>query len=230
MARLPRFFLPELTVGDVILDGTEAHHLLNVRRLKQADQVELFDGAGKVGIGTITRTSRRDVSISVETVEHTEPDGSTITLAIGFPKPDRARWLVEKLTELGVARVIPLQTEHSGSSGKRLKVHKLQQYVIDACKQSRRNVLMRIDEPMPLKNVVESNSASRLLVADVSGLSPESSDCAANTVVFIGPEAGFSNFELEELKGAGAQPIRFAGNILRVETAALAAAAILVSR
>ncbi len=222
MAQLPRFFTGELHEGDVTLDGSEAHHLLNVRRLGPGSQVELFDGTGRFATGEVVKTTKRLATLRIE---HCQQDltPATLSLAIAFPKPDRARWMVEKLTELGVGKVVPLITEHGVSSGKPLNVGKLQQYVIDACKQCRRNTLMVLSEPIRLADFLGTIGRSSLFVADQIA----TGDCRqvpVDATVAIGPEGGFSAAEQVQFAEHGATRVSFGQHILRVETAAVAAA------
>ena len=226
MPRPPRFYLPTLHEGEVTLDGSEAHHLLNVRRLGVGAEVELFNGAGKSCFATVQSATRRDVILETQTLTQQTVSNSTLTLAIGFPKPDRARWMVEKLTELGVGNVVPLETEFSRSSGKPINVAKLSQYIVDACKQSGRNHLMTIAEPTTVGDVL-SGSAATFFLADADGVQISNDKPTSEAIAFVGPEAGFSTSERQEILDAGAKQVAFAKDILRVETAAISAAILL---
>lgn len=221
---VPRFYLPALRDGASTLTGPEAHHLLHVRRLKPGDEIELFDGLGHSATATITETGRKEVSLEVGAIHSDEPGASLLSLAVAFPKPDRARWMVEKLTELGVTSLIPLLTERSASSGKPLRVDKLQQYVIDACKQCGRNRLLVIEPPIPLADFT-ANSSGQLQLADPRGSRPAT--ITEPTTVLIGPEGGFTEAERASALEAGATSVTFGQHVLRVETAAIAAACLL---
>ena len=216
----PRFYLPTLSEGQCTLDGSEAHHLLHVRRAKVGDHVELFDGQGRYAAAELTGTGRSEVTLVASSIQVEDVPNLDVTIASPFPKPDRARWMIEKLTELGVVAFVPLITNRSVSSGKSIKTDKMSQYVIDACKQSRRNTLMQIAEPVALADFVPSGS---LIVADQKGERFSASPGLPATVV-IGPEGGLDDEELHLLSELGAERITFARHILRVETAAIAAA------
>lgn len=228
MSGLPRFFLSTgLVEGEVTLDGSEAHHLLNVRRLTTGARVELFDGFGHFATAEIVRTSRREAILRVARRQGEIGPAPTLTLAVAFPKPHRARWMVEKLTELGVTKLVPLVTEYAVSSGKPVNPAKLRQFVIDACKQCRRNTLMPIEAPIRLAEFLGRNEASNLLLADHAGGTV--GDGMEHATVLIGPEGGFSEGEKQAVLDAGAKRVTFASHVLRVETAALAAAVLLRS-
>jgi 16S rRNA (uracil1498-N3)-methyltransferase len=154
-----------------------------------------------------------------------------VTLATAVPKVDRMRWLVEKATELGVERLIPLQTSRSVVAPGAVKLDKLRQAVIEACKQSGRNRLMTVDSLTSWKQfVAEVMPAQATLVADRGGLPLPSLELPAlpktPVLLVIGPEGGLSPAEIHEAVEAGARTVSLGTNILRIETAALALAAV----
>src|SRR5713101_1859262 len=110
-----RFYVDHaLDLGLVILRGPEAHHLAAVSRARQGDQVCLFNGNGYEYGSTVTELSRRSVTLTVTAVEAPQRElAFKLEVAAPLPKGDRGRFLVEKLTELGVTRYVPLRTERS---------------------------------------------------------------------------------------------------------------------
>ena len=220
----PRFFAPNLAVGLVELDKSEIHHLLNVRRLKAGDKCELFNGRGLIAAATVASTSKRTCQLVVEQLAEPEPTAPIqLTIAAPLPRAERARWLIEKLTELNVARFTPLITEHSVSTARGSKAEKHRQYVIDACKQSGRNTLMSMSEPTTLSTLMQAPHEITLLAAlrDGTQTTPVLTD---RRTLVVGPEGGFSEAEQQQLKSAGALAVSFGLNILRLETAAIAGA------
>ena len=98
----------------VVLDGAEARHLTSVLRLGPGDAVELFDGRGGWARAEISKSGRREVELLIHEFEQDRPGGGQeVVVATAIPKGDRARSMVEKLTELGVDRLVPLKTCHS---------------------------------------------------------------------------------------------------------------------
>jgi 16S rRNA (uracil1498-N3)-methyltransferase len=218
----------------VKLEGDEFHHLVHVLRAKPGDPVELFDGEGRSAAAAIERITKREAVLRLTgEIQRDAPDAVRVVLAVACPKGDRLKWLVEKATELGVAEFIPLSCERSVVEPRENRLAKLEATVLAACKQSRRNTLMRIGEAASLEQFLAAGSAERrvTLFADPAGdpvrdaLDNISFSQCSTIAVTIGPEGGFTPRELEEARGAGAVPVRLGLTILRVETAAIAFAA-----
>ena len=154
-----------------------------------------------------------------------------LTIAVALPKGERQKWLVEKLTELGVARLVPLMTQRGVAEATDAARGRLVRGVIEACKQCGRNTLMEIGEPATLGQLGTQSSQATRLIAHPGGrplaaaLGPE----AADVVAAIGPEGGFTAEEIDTAESVGFTAASLGPTILRVETAAitLAAAAIL---
>jgi 16S rRNA (uracil1498-N3)-methyltransferase len=227
-----RYFLPHFPEGDLCeLDGAEFHHLAHVMRASSGDRLIVFDGEGNEADAEIAHLSKRSASLRLVARRSNSPSARTnVVLAVAVPKTDRFRWLVEKATELGIARLIPLQTARSVVAPGAVKLDKMRQTVVEACKQSGRNRLLQIDSLMSWKDFVTGVVPSMCtLVADPAGLPlpgvAESLDQHASVLVVVGPEGGLTESELREAIDAGARPVTLGPNILRIETAALAVAA-----
>ena len=228
-----RFFAPGLSDQSTVgLEGSEAHHLLHVLRLAVGDEVELFDGKNGAAVAEITSISRNSIELQVrQRRESSQITGRTIDLATAVPKSDRFRWLVEKATELGIGRLLPLKTARSVVHPNDGKLEKMRQTAIAACKQSGRNRLMAI-EPMINWNslVAEEFGEKTVIVAHPSGepLQPLLAGCDTDRslLLVIGPEGGLSDEEVEQARSAGAMLASLGNNILRIETAAVALAAV----
>ncbi|MBD3674626.1 MAG: 16S rRNA (uracil(1498)-N(3))-methyltransferase [Planctomycetaceae bacterium] len=222
-----RFFYPEsLTDSEILLTGTEAHHLIHVMRAQPGSTIELFDGRGHSAPGTVSEVRRKDAVIQLGEVQ-TSPEPQGFTLATAVPKGDRFRWLIEKATELGITRVQPLSTERSVVSPRETKLKKMEQSVIAACKQSGRNWLMPIDEMVSLEEFLKNvPKATRLIVADPEAkYLPQATELGASScVAIVGPEGGLTSQELEQIRAAGADLISLGDLILRTETATIALA------
>jgi 16S rRNA (uracil1498-N3)-methyltransferase len=224
-----RFYTAEpLSPGPWTLAGSEAHHIRDVLRLKPGDPITLFNGDGLEYPARIERIEKRHIEVLVSSgLARSREPARQVTVASPLPKGDRAAFLVEKLTELGVTRYIPLHTDRSILRPGERKTQKLRRYVIEASKQCGRNVLMRIDEAMPWSELAKApgDASGVRLIADIQGapLSGLSSDSSA--IVAIGPEGGWTSDEREQAVGLGWQSFSLGRSILRIETAALAAAA-----
>ena len=236
-----RFFLPQplqlatVEQAAVELDGSEAHHLLHVLRAKVGDRVGLFNGQGDEAVAELVNHRKRSADLQILDRWTTPAETDELILATALPKGDRARWLVEKATELGATRIIPLRTARSVVEPGEGKMDKLAQAAIAACKQCGRSRLPRLDPLTTLSDVFREFSAALpsriLLLADpraernVRQLFKSFGDGLQSTIALIGPEGGFTVDEHSAAIAAGATPVRLGSHILRIETAALAISA-----
>lgn len=226
-----RFFLSMLPdVGPAVMAGAEAHHLAHVLRIAAGADVEIFDGRGRSATATVIRVGKRDVELQIRNSQFTPAPRPELTLAVAVPKGERFDWLVEKAVELGVSRLIPLITTRSVVDPREGKLDRLRQAVISACKQSRRNSLLELQTPLRWGEFLESLSAPEACwLAHPGGTSIGDLLSQAGEgplVVAIGPEGGFTDEEVAAASERGARPVSLGNLILRVETAALAVAAL----
>src|SRR5262249_27551720 len=144
-----------LQPGLVEVEGDEAHHLATVCRVRRGDAVRLFNGDGREYPATVTTVDRKRIVLEVQSAESPVRElPFCLELAVALPKGDRAQFLVEKLTELGVSRMVPLRTTRTvvlQSEGKR---EKMERWVIEASKQCGRNRLMEIGPSFDWANYV----------------------------------------------------------------------------
>lgn len=229
---LSRFYCPHLpATGMVTLHETESHHLSHVLRQKVGDLVELFSGQGLVANCRITAIHKRDVELEVLASRSDPASQNRLIIATAVPKGDRFDWLIEKATELGVRRVIPLVTLRSVVDPRSGKLDKLRQTVISACKQCGRNHLMEISPVTAWSDFVsEYGPGYMLIIADPAGqsldsaISSEWKSASGPMVITIGPEGGFSDEEVAAAIRQGAHLVQLGRSILRIETAAIALA------
>jgi 16S rRNA (uracil1498-N3)-methyltransferase len=210
--------------GTATLDAAEAHHLLHVMRAKVGTAVTLFDGHGGEYDATIAKCGRSEVLLSVAERRKVNRELPVrITVGVALPKGDRQKWLVEKLTELGAAKLVPLSTERSVADLKGKSLEKLERSVIEASKQCGRNTLMEITEPVALGEFLNTSSDLRFLAHPTGeSLANLKLGTANEVAILIGPEGGFSEAEVDGARAAGWQCVGLGASILRIETAALA--------
>lgn len=223
-----RFYLPEPPRdGRALLEGDEARHLARVMRARVGDRVELFDGRGTRWPAEVAAIGRDRVELSTGAPVVTPLPGSpSLTVAVALPKGERQQWLAEKLTELGAASLLPLVTERGVAEPGPAARTRLERAVLEACKQCRRDHLMTILPPATMDEAVRGpHAGTSLLLADAGGAAPAPDPGAAAVLVLVGPEGGFTPEEIAMAVAAGARRVALARHVLRVETAALAAAA-----
>jgi 16S rRNA (uracil1498-N3)-methyltransferase len=225
-----RFFVSPPIAGDrAILTGDEARHLAAVMRVQVGDEVVLFDGSGAEFTARVTAIRKQAVELAIfERREISRELPFSLTLAVALPKGERQKWLVEKVTELGVTRLVPLVTERGVAQPVESALDRLRRSVIEASKQCGRNRLLEIASPATAAEFFAAAPRSGCrLIADPTGQPlaeaeiPKNDDiCAA-----IGPEGGFSPAELSAARNCGWRCASLGGRVLRVETAAVAIAA-----
>lgn len=216
-----------LQPGPVELDGPEAHHLATVCRLRVNDQVILFNGDGHEYHARVTDVGRRHVGLAVEAVAAPQRElAFRLEVAAPLPKGDRAQFLVEKLTELGVTSFVPLQTRRSVVHPGETKRDKLQRWVIEASKQCGRNVLLEVQPLAEWDSYCRRpDLPRRRLLAHPGGVTADVSGAPDGLVVAVGPEGGFTEEEVSAARAAGWVVVGLGPRVLRVETAALVLAA-----
>jgi 16S rRNA (uracil1498-N3)-methyltransferase len=236
-----RYFVESPVVSDrATLAGAEAHHLLHVMRAKAGTRATLFDGSGWEFDAIVGRIGRSEVELIIAGRQEINREAQiAVTLAVALPKGDRQKWLIEKVVELGVARLVPIETERGVAQPVENALERLRRGVIEASKQCGRNRLMEIAEPKAWRAfLVETAGAACRLVAHPANrpsggtrrtrptLLPASSDSAT---LAVGPEGGFTDREIAIAMDQGWQPVDLGPRILRVETAAVAIAVRLIT-
>ncbi len=230
-----RFFVEQPIESDrAELNGTELHHLVNVLRARIGDSVILFDGRGAEFRAEIAKIERSRVQLIVgERLDISRELPFHLVLAVSLPKGDRQKWLVEKLTELGVTRLIPLVTKRSVAEAGAGAMERLRRAALEATKQCGRNRLLEIAAPQALSELLTSSvcPASRW-IAHPGITNPRSAFSVPrnDALIAIGPEGGFTDDEVAQGWQAGWQAFDLGPRILRVETAAIAAAALVANQ
>jgi 16S rRNA (uracil1498-N3)-methyltransferase len=230
-----RFFSSQpIVTGHVTLDGAEAHHLIHVMRAAAGDRVALFDDSGAEFTAQIEKLGRSAVELRIIARHEVNRElPFEFSVGVALPKGDRQKWLVEKLTELGVTTLIPLEAQRSVAQPNAAALDRLERYVVEAAKQCGRNRLMRIAKPQTWNEWVLPAAASnqgpveRRLLAHPRGkpLSQIDLSVPLSTRLAIGPEGGFAESEVELAARNGWQLVDLGPRILRVETAAVALSA-----
>ncbi len=233
---LRRIHVPRVVAGEIELDSAGAHHARNVLRLDEGTPVEVFDDAGAVAAATLIHRGQAGAAVRIEAIAQQTISMPRLVIASAVPKGDRADWMVEKLSEIGVAEFIPLAAARSvvlpEGKGKRDRWMRL---ATEAAKQSRRRGVMSI---APLTQVADAISQAKgrgaYLSTEPQALSVHGSiaDFAVDlpATLFIGPEGGWTDEEVQMFTAADFRALRLTNTVLRVETAAILGAGIFLSR
>jgi 16S rRNA (uracil1498-N3)-methyltransferase len=223
---LPRLFV-KTALGEgarVELDAGQANYLGNALRMREDAQLLVFDGASGEWLARIADAGRKHMVLTVERRTREAEAIPDVWLAFAPVKRARIDWLVEKATELGVARLIPVTTRRTVVD--RLNLDRLNAHIIEAAEQCGRTVLPTLTEPVSLDAFLQSSSRI-LYFADEAGGEPAAAAFTPGpATILIGPEGGFTPEERAAIRAApNANAISLGPRILRAETAALAAVA-----
>jgi 16S rRNA (uracil1498-N3)-methyltransferase len=228
-----RFYVNcELRLGPVLVQGAEAHHLAVVCRLRPGDAVCLFNGDGHQYPARIEEIARREVAVEVFAVESPARElPCRLDVAAPLPRGDRAQFLLEKLTELGVTSFTPLRTARSVVHARETKLDKLQRHVIEASKQCGRNVLLEVRPTIEWAAFCRAvELPPRRVLGHPGGdwtRADAMNESRCDTVVAVGPEGGLTEDEVAMSREAGWRLLDLGPRILRVETAAITMAVLL---
>ena len=228
-ASTPRLFIDQPLGLDAapVIDGPAAHYLLNVMRLKAGDPLLLFDNRSGEWLASIADAGKRAATIRIERRMRQLETVPDLWLCFAPVKKARLDWIIEKATELGVARLQPVITERT--IVERVKHERLEAQIVEACEQCGRTALPELAEPVKLPQLLDAWPGDRtLLFADEEGGEPMASIAApAPAALLTGPEGGFTARERDLLLAAPAvKRIALGPRILRAETAAIAGLAL----
>ncbi len=227
-----RYFAPDLphSGGLVALPDAEAQHATRVMRVQTGDVVTLFDGKGSESQAVVVHVGRNECQCDAEPSAKVDREPSReIHLGIALPKPDRARELIERLTELGVKTVTPLVAERTQRPASDSVIEKLRRGVIEACKQCGRNELMQILPNSRADDFFAASSPTQRWIAHQSPQSMPLEAAKASSVVLaaVGPEGGWTDDEIRLASEHGFESVHLGSRIYRIETAATVIASLL---
>jgi 16S rRNA (uracil1498-N3)-methyltransferase len=227
----------EVPVGGLVqldLQGTAANHVARVLRLRVGDPLILFDDAGGEYTATVISLSRHTVRVSVGEYLTTNRESPLhVTLAQGISRGERMDVVVQKATELGVKRIVPVLAARTvvrlneAQAANRLRHWRA--IAVAACEQCGRNSLPEVTSPMTLQQFLVSQlpDGLRLMLRPDGGLKVRDLPASSAVTVLIGPEGGLSDAEQSAALAAQFKGLSLGPRILRTETAALAALAVI---
>jgi 16S rRNA (uracil1498-N3)-methyltransferase len=233
-----RFFVRDRRAAgeSIAIEGSDVHKIAHVLRLRTGDRIEIVDSAAQLFFATVEINGEL-VSARLDTlIESTPQPHARIDVAQGIPKGAKMDYVVEKLGELGVHRLFPLQTERTVAGGAgAAKVDRWRRLAHSASAQSGRRDVMQVSEPFGMRDLYERIGEYDLVLFPWEAAAPEPLGGrlpallagASRVLVVIGPEGGFSHAEAEAARAAGAELVSLGHTILRTETAALVTVAIL---
>jgi 16S rRNA (uracil1498-N3)-methyltransferase len=225
----------------VRLGTEETRHLRNVLRLKAGDEIYLFDGLGREFSGEVQTIARDSTEVSlIKEVDAAQPEsGLNLTLAVALLKGEKFDLVIQKATELGVARVIPLITARAdvrikSADDAARKTTRWQRIALEATKQCGRARLMTIELPVTFADQVKTGGDASLMFAERDGIPFAETLSAglptAGVTALVGPEGGWTDEEIAQARDSGWKIVTLGGRILRAETAAIVVATLIQYR
>ncbi|MBN2420876.1 16S rRNA (uracil(1498)-N(3))-methyltransferase [Candidatus Woesearchaeota archaeon] len=216
--KLDWFYSENVSLGVIKLSDDESRHL-KVKRHYSDEKIVVFDGKGTIGVGNIVDKNK----IKIEKIEEVADD-SNLIVATAVPKGDRFDFLLQKLTELNVSEIILMKTKHSVVLPGENKIERMKRIVLEACKQSKRAFIPKIKELTNFDSVIKEKYENKIILMHGEEKLTQKS---GKTLILIGPEGGFTSEEIVLAEKEGFVKASVGKNTLRIETAAIAATAIL---
>tara|TARA_R110002167_G_scaffold47554_7_gene140697 strand:- start:818 stop:1546 length:729 start_codon:yes stop_codon:yes gene_type:complete len=233
--RLPRVYEPQplLAGAELALNDSAVQHLGRALRMRPGDQVLLFDGAGNEHQAELLVLGKRAVTVRVgPALERRAESALSIELGQVMSRGERMDYAVQKATELGVSRIVPLFSERCevklSNERQDKRVQHWQQVAISACEQSGRSRVPEILPPQPLSSWLAQCQRELKLVLHPDAAMPLSQrQTPASVALLIGPEGGLSAQEIDQARSAGFESLQLGPRVLRTETAPVAALSVL---
>ncbi|NNE65451.1 MAG: 16S rRNA (uracil(1498)-N(3))-methyltransferase [Pyrinomonadaceae bacterium] len=227
--QLRRFYIdPDRFGNKVELSPEQTRHLSRVLRLGTGEDISVFDGCGRESIFRIVDTAPSGASVEfVEDIPPMSPESDiAIELAVPLLKKAHTELVLQKAVELGVSRFVPLITKRTEARTSAWKAERAFRIAVEAAKQSGRATVPIIESPRDFESFVEGFNGTGFLFYESEGsVLPDSIDNESVTVI-TGPEGGWDETEIETARGAGFEIVHLGGRILKAETAAIVATAL----
>jgi len=228
-----RFYAPaeNFDKDKISLSVEESKHLRDVLRLSEGVNVLAFDGAGKEFLCEIAVIGKKETILKItKEVNPTAPESNLdLTLAAALLKGENFDWVVQRAVEMGVTALVPLNTKRADVKLKdaEKKLERWRRIALEAAKQSGRAKLMRIETPVDFEKFIKAADGTRILFAERGGESFSKIGTTEKITAIVGAEGGWETSEIEAARENEFNIVTFGGRILRAETAAITAAAIL---
>lgn len=220
-----QFFAPDIE-STLTLPQSDSQHCVRVLRMQPGDELDVIDGRGHRFRCVLADAHSKHAAVEIiEKIDMPLCWSQQITVAVAPTKHmDRMEWMVEKLTEIGVNRIIPLLCRRS--ERKEIKTERLEKIAVSAMKQSLKSVMPEIYPMTPVREVINSFAEAQRFIAYCDPSIPRLNlsqvyQAGKDAVIMIGPEGDFSPEEIKAALDAGWKPVTLGDNRLRTETAAI---------
>ncbi len=227
MAQVPRLFvdMPLAPDIDVVLSREHAHYLFGVMRRSVGDEVAVFNGRDGAWLATVSEAGKRTGALTLTSQAQQQRNPPDVWLLFAPIKKARTDFIVEKATEMGVARILPVQTEFTNAE--RIRQDRLQAHAIEAAEQCGGTYVPEVAELKSLSRTLDDWPTDRQIMfcdEELAGTRRSLPAAPGPWAILIGPEGGFSQDERRRLAGLGnAHAVGLGPRVLRADTAAVAA-------
>ncbi len=217
MKKQHRFYIPKLSMDStvVITEPSLVHLMRDVLKFKKGEVCRLFTNNSDDSLVTVVSLDKKHVVVERTTILPKIPIPKKITAAVAITKRDTFEFVIQKLTELGVARIVPLLTDRTVKQS--LRKDRLEKISIEATEQSGHSTIVQIEEPVALSLFLKNNTEN-ILYFDTEATTTKT---AGATVFCIGPEGGWSEEEKALFKKYATPAVSMSQTVLRAETAAI---------
>jgi len=238
-----KFFVPQESINGstAVIEGEDVKHIYRVLRLEEGAQVVINDCRGTEYLGEIIGIDKKQVCLKIiNMLEQNNESPIDIYLFQGLPKAQKMDLIAQKATELGVKEITPVITERvvvKSELGEYRKLDRWNRIALEACKQSKRTMIPKINEPVEFEAMLKLLGSMDLVLVpyenqEGKGLKKVCRDLGMKDVkrvaIVIGPEGGFEPWEIETLEKIGAEIITLGPRILRTETAGFVCASLVL--
>ncbi|GAA3403712.1 16S rRNA (uracil(1498)-N(3))-methyltransferase [Paenibacillus hodogayensis] len=236
---MQRYFVPpaQLTDGEAIVTGDDAHHIATVMRARVGDSMIVSDGTSREALAVIAELGKGRVTAKVaEWLPMNAEPAIRVTIAQSLPKGDKMETIIQKGTEVGAVRFVPFLSERTvvqyDAKKEAKRLERWGKIAKEAAEQAHRNRVPAVDAPRSWKELLQSvreadaalfcyekEQGSMLKEAVQRAIASHGGADGMNILLIVGPEGGFSEREAEEAEAAGCVPVRLGARIMRTETA-----------
>ena len=234
---LSTFFVKEGTdfsANQIEVDGDEAHHGVNVLRLKTSEEVKISDGVGSWGVGTVSQINKKSFTVEISDRGFEPASKQRVVVVQAILKNDANKDAVDFLTQVGADEIIPWQSQHCIGKFDDKSLSKWQSAARESSKQSRRVRIPVISDAYSTESMISKiKGLQNIFVLHESAenrLSQIEINQEANVILIVGPEGGLSEIEINAFVTAGAKIVRLGESVLRAANAGAAAASVVMSR
>ena len=236
---MPHFYVNPKNINNntFVIDNEQFHYLTNVRRFNIGDTINIFDGLGNSFVAQIEKIDKKQLSGKILSSKTFQAPNKKVSLYTAIPKGERFDWLIEKASEIGVYKIVPVIYERSVIKDfTENKIERYRKISMAASSQSWRADIMQIENPVKFLSLIETLKEQKNSLNILPYESEEENKIVSldfsnvNCInVFIGPEGGFDNKEIEIALKNNFKTVTLGKNILRVETAAIVASSIVIA-